>query len=182
MPKASNATASAFGWEFQSNAAIMLMLKNIENTSKVKVEGENKDVKITFSNGKMPMAQAKSVMNSDGASFDIDKLEVVLKTLIRLLKLPMLSCLFMFQICRTLSAMYKFSSPLNMVPFFDPLTNCQWAIGDICSTNGYSIDRLSEVVVTISVTTKINSSLLRYTEKSIIIQTKRAKLENCFAS
>ena len=107
MPKASNATASAFGWEFQSNAAIMLMLKNIENTSKVKVEGENKDVKITFSNGKMPMAQAKSVMNSDGASFDIDKLEVVLKTLIRLLKLPMLSCLFMFQICRTLSAMYK---------------------------------------------------------------------------
>ena len=36
MPKSSNATASAFGWEFQSNAAIMLMLKNIESASKVK--------------------------------------------------------------------------------------------------------------------------------------------------
>lgn len=35
MPKSSNATASAFGWDFQSNAAIMLMLKNIENASRV---------------------------------------------------------------------------------------------------------------------------------------------------
>ena len=34
MPRSSNATASAFGWDFQSNAAIMLMLKNIERASK----------------------------------------------------------------------------------------------------------------------------------------------------
>jgi hypothetical protein len=37
--KPSNASASAFGWDFQSNAAIILMLKNIERASKVKVEG-----------------------------------------------------------------------------------------------------------------------------------------------
>lgn len=42
--KSSNASASAFGWDFQSNAAIMLMLKNIEKASKVKVEGQTEDV------------------------------------------------------------------------------------------------------------------------------------------
>lgn len=81
MPRSSNATASAFGWEFQSNAAIMLMLKNIEKASRVKVEGESEDVEITFSNGKMLMAQAKSVMNPDDISFVISKLEAALKTL-----------------------------------------------------------------------------------------------------
>ena len=75
MPRSSNATASAFGWEFQSNAAIMLMLKNIESASKVKVEGETEDVEITFTNGRMLMAQAKSVINPDDVSFVIDKLE-----------------------------------------------------------------------------------------------------------
>jgi hypothetical protein len=36
--KSSNASASAFGWEFQSNVAIMLMLKNIEKVSKPKAD------------------------------------------------------------------------------------------------------------------------------------------------
>jgi hypothetical protein len=43
--KSSNASASAFGWEFQSNASILLMLENIENASKVKVEGSIKEQK-----------------------------------------------------------------------------------------------------------------------------------------
>ena len=51
MPKSSNATSSAFGWDFQSNAAIMLMLDNIKEAFKVKVEGENEDVEITFNKG-----------------------------------------------------------------------------------------------------------------------------------
>ena len=38
------------------------------------------------------------------------------------------------------TTMYKFSSPLNMAPFSELPTSCQRAIGDICSTNGYSID------------------------------------------
>jgi len=40
--KFTNASSSAFGWDFQSNAAIMLMLKNMERASKVKVEGKKK--------------------------------------------------------------------------------------------------------------------------------------------
>ena len=74
MPRSSNATASAFGWDFQSNAAIMLMLENIERASKVKVEGENEDVEITFSDGKMLMAQAKAVVDPNDVSFVINKL------------------------------------------------------------------------------------------------------------
>ena len=50
--KSTNSTPSWFGDDFQSNAAIMLMLKNIERATKVKVEGQTEDIEITFSDGK----------------------------------------------------------------------------------------------------------------------------------
>jgi hypothetical protein len=37
--KSTNTSPAAFGWDFQSNAAIMLMLKNIKVASAAKVEG-----------------------------------------------------------------------------------------------------------------------------------------------
>lgn len=144
MPRSSNATASAFGWEFQSNAAIMLMLKNIEEASKVKVEGESEDVEITFSNGKMLMAQAKSVMSPDDISFVISKLEAALKTLNKASETANVEQLIYVTNSpnpfNDVTTMYKFSSPLNMVPFSELPASCQRAIGDICSTNGYSVD------------------------------------------
>ena len=79
--KSSNATPSAFGWDFQSNAAIMLMLKNIERASKVKVEGSSEDVEITLANGKMLMAQAKAVVKPDDYSHVKEKLDSGLRTL-----------------------------------------------------------------------------------------------------
>lgn len=121
MPRSSNATASAFGWEFQSNAAIMLMLKNIESASKVKVEGETEDVEITFTNGRMLMAQAKSVINPDDVSFVIDKLEAALKTLNKASQIANIEKLVYVTNSPNpfsdVTTMYKFSSPLNMVPF-----------------------------------------------------------------
>lgn len=144
MPRSSNATASAFGWEFQSNAAIMLMLKNIEEASKVKVEGESEDVEITFSNGKMLMAQAKSVMSPDDISFVISKLEAALKTLNKASETANVEQLIYVTNSpnpfNDVTTMYKFSSPLNMVPFSELPASCQRAIGDICSTNGYCVD------------------------------------------
>ncbi len=144
MPRSSNATASAFGWEFQSNAAIMLMLKNIEKASRVKVEGESEDVEITFSNGKMLMAQAKSVMNPDDISFVISKLEAALKTLNKASETANVEQLIYVTNSPNpfsdVTTMYKFSSPLNMVPFSELPTSCQRTIGDICSTNEYSVD------------------------------------------
>lgn len=79
--KSSNASASAFGWDFQSNAAIMLMLKNIEKASKVKVEGLSEDVEITFGDGKTLMSQAKAVMKPDDYSHVKEKLDAGLRTL-----------------------------------------------------------------------------------------------------
>lgn len=144
MPKSSNATASAFGWEFQSNAAIMLMLKNIESASKVKVEGETEDVEITFSNGKILMAQAKSVEKPDDFSHVKRNLEASLRTLNAASKITDVEQLVFvtnspnpFNNIRT---MHKFSSPLNMAPFSELPTSCQKSITDICSKNGYSID------------------------------------------
>lgn len=144
MPKSSNATASAFGWEFQSNAAIMLMLKNIESASKVKVESETEDVEITFSNGKILMAQAKSVEKPDDFSHVKRNLEASLRTLNAASKITDVEQLVFvtnspnpFNNIRT---MHKFSSPLNMAPFSELPTSCQKSITDICSKNGYSID------------------------------------------
>ncbi|MEA5011833.1 MAG: hypothetical protein VB100_08970 [Angelakisella sp.] len=55
-----NASASAFEWDFQSNAAIMLMLKNIEKASKVKVEGQSEDVEIGVdARGELPWSRVK---------------------------------------------------------------------------------------------------------------------------
>ena len=144
MARSSNATASAFGWEFQSNAAIMLMLKNIVEASKVKVEGESEDVEITFSNGKRLMAQAKAVEDPDNFKNVKDKLEAGLQTLNAASKIADVEQLVFvtnspnpFNNIRT---MYKFSSPLNMVPFSELPPNCQKSINDICSKNGYGFD------------------------------------------
>ena len=72
--KSSNASASAFGWDFQSNAAIMLMLKNIERASKVKVEGQSEDVEITLADGKKLMSQVKAVVKPDDFSHVKEKI------------------------------------------------------------------------------------------------------------
>lgn len=144
MPRSSNATASAFGWDFQSNAAIMLMLKNIERASKVKVEGENEDVEITFSNGKMLMAQAKAVVDPNDVSFVIGKLESALKTLNKASKITDVEQLVYVTNSpnpfNDIATMFGFSSPFNTAPFSELPPSCQQTINDICASNGYSLE------------------------------------------
>ena len=38
-----NASASAFGWDFQANSAILLMLENIKDAKRIRVEGADED-------------------------------------------------------------------------------------------------------------------------------------------
>lgn len=141
----SNASASAFGWEFQSNAAIMLMLKNIERASKVKVEGNTEDVEITFADGKMLMSQAKAVMNPNDYSHVKEKLEAGLRTLNAAAKLTEVEQLVFVTNSpnpfNNSTTMYKFSSPLNTVPFSELPTVCQQIICDVCSSKGYDFDK-----------------------------------------
>lgn len=141
--KSSNAMPSAFGWDFQSNAAIMLMLKNIERASKVKVEGHTEDVEITFADGKMLMSQVKAVVKPDDYSHVKEKLEAGLRTLNNAAKLSDVEQLVFvtnspnpFNVTAT---MFKFSSPLNIVPFSELPTVCQQAIDDICSSKGHDL-------------------------------------------
>ena len=45
-----NASPSAFGWDFQANAAILLMIENIKKVDKIRVEGKTEDIEITLKN------------------------------------------------------------------------------------------------------------------------------------
>lgn len=143
--KSSNASASAFGWDFQSNAAIMLMLKNIEKASKVKVEGQSEDVEITFADGKTLMSQAKAVMTPDDYSHVKEKLDAGLRTLNNAAKISGVEQLVFITNSpnpfNDTTTMFKFSSPLNIVPFSELPTVCQQAINDICSLKGYNFDK-----------------------------------------
>jgi hypothetical protein len=55
-----NASPSAYGWDFQVGAGIILMLENIKDFTEIKMEGKNDDIELTFPDGKI-FAQAKSV-------------------------------------------------------------------------------------------------------------------------
>ena len=69
-----DASASAFGWDFQVNAAIFLFLKYIDEVKTIKVEGKYQDIEIEKVDKHFIYAQAKSVQ--DGSiSHRTEKLE-----------------------------------------------------------------------------------------------------------
>lgn len=142
--KTTNASASAFGWDFQSNAAIILMLKNIEKATKVKVEGFTEDVEITLADGKMLMSQVKSIVTPDDYRHVKEKLEAGLRTLNDAAKLSNIEQLVFVTNSpnpfNDTTTMFKFSSPLNMVPFKELPAICQQTILNIRSSKGYDFD------------------------------------------
>lgn len=58
------ADAGMFGFDFQVNAAIVLMLENIKTLSSVRLEGNEEDIVLTLDNKKKILAQAKAVQNA----------------------------------------------------------------------------------------------------------------------
>ena len=58
------ADAVLFGFDFQVNSAIVLMLENIRDLQTLRLEGNNEDIDIELCNGKHILAQAKAVVNS----------------------------------------------------------------------------------------------------------------------
>lgn len=55
------AAPSLFGWDFQVNAAIAILIDNIGDVDKIRLEGAKQDIEITLSNNEKIYAQAKSV-------------------------------------------------------------------------------------------------------------------------
>lgn len=64
MSKSRRANAVIFGFDFQVNAAIVLMLENIQELDSLKLEGNYEDIEITLDNGEYILAQAKAVEKS----------------------------------------------------------------------------------------------------------------------
>ncbi|HWP80745.1 MAG TPA: hypothetical protein VN446_08900 [Candidatus Acidoferrum sp.] len=58
------ADAVFFGFDFQVNAAIVLMLENIKELQSLRLEGNCEDIELTLANSKKILAQAKAVVNS----------------------------------------------------------------------------------------------------------------------
>ena len=79
----SNASPSVFGWDFQINAAILMVLENIQESKAVRVEGATEDIEITLLNHEKIYGQAKSVVRLDDDSHVIENLEKALRTLNR---------------------------------------------------------------------------------------------------
>lgn len=55
------AAPSLFGWDFQINAAVAILIDNINIVEKVRLEGCKQDIEITLSNNEKIYAQAKAV-------------------------------------------------------------------------------------------------------------------------
>ncbi len=58
------ADAVLFGFDFQVNAAIVLMLENIKELSSLRLEGNEEDIVLTLNDDQKILAQAKAVVNS----------------------------------------------------------------------------------------------------------------------
>lgn len=76
------ANAVIFGFDFQVNAAIVLMLENIRDLQSLRIESENEDIDIELRNGNHILAQAKSVEKSSTDFTHVrEKLKNALKSL-----------------------------------------------------------------------------------------------------
>ena len=58
------ASSVVFGFDFQVNAAIILMLENISDLKSLRLEGDNEAIDLTLNNNQHILAQAKAVVNS----------------------------------------------------------------------------------------------------------------------
>lgn len=78
-----NASASVFGWQFQINVAIYLMIKYFKDFEEIKIEGKNEDIEISLDNKEKIYAQAKAkehINNKDTSSYS-SKLKKALDSL-----------------------------------------------------------------------------------------------------
>lgn len=82
MARSSRAHYVPFGFDFQINAGIILMIENIDHFSSLRLEGHYEDIEIQLDNGKYILAQAKSVVKACADFSNVrEKLKEGLRTL-----------------------------------------------------------------------------------------------------
>lgn len=76
------ADAVLFGFDFQVNAAIVLMLENIKELKSLRLESDNEDIDIVLYSGNHILAQAKAIVNSSSDFSNVrNNLKKALKSL-----------------------------------------------------------------------------------------------------
>lgn len=78
----SNASASVFGWEFQTNAAIYLAFQYIKDFTEIKIEGQIDDVELYFKESDPIFVQVKSQEDPDSNSNTLKHFKNGIKTLV----------------------------------------------------------------------------------------------------
>jgi hypothetical protein len=145
MAKSSNASSSSFGLEFQSNAAIVLMIKNIEKASKIRVEGLKQDIEITLNDGKIIYSQAKSVFNTEDYSNVLTKLQEALESLNNVAKDRNVDTLIYVTNTpnpfRNIQTMNAFVGSITILNYDELNSICKNKIEEICNRNNYEFNR-----------------------------------------
>lgn len=67
------ANAVLFGFDFQVNAAIVLMIENITDLNEIRLESNNEDIDITLNSGNHILAQAKAIEKSSSDFTNVRK-------------------------------------------------------------------------------------------------------------
>ncbi len=141
--RSTNASASAFGWDFQRNAAIFLMLKNIKKAKSIKVEGTIEDIEIELDNGNIIYSQAKSIENINSTSNINQKLKDALTTLNNAgSKNNVENLIYITNIPNPFhnKSFNYFMNGFSNLLYSDLPIKCQEKINKIISDNNYSID------------------------------------------
>jgi len=145
MAKSSNASPSSFGLDFQSNAAIVLMIKNIERASKIRVEGSKQDIEITLNDGKKIYSQAKSVVDTGDYTNVLKKLKEALKSINDVAKDQNIDSVIYitnspnpFSSIKTMNA---FAGSITMLNYDELNSICKKKIEEICKKSNYDFNK-----------------------------------------
>ena len=82
MANNSNASPEVFGFDFQINATIFLLLDNIKELKTIRMEGASENIELTMNNGSQIMAQAKGIVKGSSDFSNVRRnLKKAIKTL-----------------------------------------------------------------------------------------------------
>lgn len=81
LTHSTNASPVEFGWDFQHNAGICIMLMNMKNAKAIRVEGRTEDIEVVLNDNRKVFAQAKSIVEADDYSHVLANLKKAFETL-----------------------------------------------------------------------------------------------------
>lgn len=147
-----NATPSAFGWDFQFNAAIIIMLENIKDAQEVRVEGKIEDIEVVLKDNVMIYAQAKSCTNPEDTTNALRDLKNALTTLSGVPDAKKAKSLIFvtnrIDPFKEPSTIRKFAGGYSFVPYKELTEKCTNRIEKICKKYSLSLSKNNFFVLT----------------------------------